>query len=218
MIEKNSNQRSLAHLLVAISVFILVSFSHIELAIAQVSNPQARMEILVKEMLRTDGVLTLQKHREFWSAIRQFPANEQADFLSMVNVAILSANEYQAEVWESAHLSYRNRKIIKTGRLIALEKETRAQFLAALPKTLSPKVREDSIRAYDSKRAIALSNSERLLESAAEHRSFKINDKESVEINEASIEKLTSGLKPAIERVKRLLNPSWADGPQVFNR
>ena len=181
------------------------------LVAAQLLTPEERMIFIVKDTLRFDGTLTKEKHNEFWKDLNRFSKDDQESFLTMMRVGMVGGYELQIEFWNSALLSYRNRKVVKTGRLIELENETRRQLLSTLPTTISKREREAAIQKYESRRAIGASNGQRLLEAAAEHRSLRISEQEVIEMNEVKIHSVMTGLQPSFGRVNRLLNPVWIE-------
>lgn len=181
------------------------------LASAQVNASQDRLEKILKGVMRSEIALTQLVHEQFWSELRKFPANQQADFVRMTSSAMLDAHAYQIEVWESALLSFNKQKVFKSGKMSQLEKGMRSRILGTLPPNLSDETMRASIEAFDIKYKNSIYNANLVLEAAAKHQALHLPGQGNIEMSEASIQAISKSLKETFRRIQKLLNPNWTE-------
>jgi hypothetical protein len=180
-------------------------------ASAQVSAPQEKMTNILREVMRTDIPITRELHKDFWSELRMFSPNEQADFLRTISAATVEAHAYQIEVWESALLSFRKGKVFKSGKMLSLEDQMRSRILQTLPATLPEKTRQAAVKEFGAKYQNSILNSSRLLEAAANHQPLQVPGRGSFDVNETTLQLTIARLKGTFDRIQRLLNPLWSE-------
>ena len=181
------------------------------LALAQVTIPRLPLDKIFKSVMRSEIPLTSKVHGQFWSELRKLPADEQADFMRIAGRAILESHAYQVEVWESALLSYNNRKIFKSGEMIRLEKTMRATMLGSLTSNLSKKTNIAAISEFDAKLKKSIYDSNLVLEAAAKHQVLRLQGVNDIEMNQDSILAIAASLKGTLNKIQRLLNPIWME-------
>jgi hypothetical protein len=190
-------------------VSIIASVVLCNLALAQVSSRQEEIVSTLRMVMQTDIPITQKLHQEFWSKMEMSSSKEQADFLRTTSVAIEEAHAYQIEVWESALLSFRKRKVIKSEKMFSLEEQMRAKILQTLPPTLSESVRRELIDQFDDRYKNSIMGASRLLEAAANHQTLQIPGRGNFDVNEATLQSTIARLKGTSDRLRILLNPSW---------
>lgn len=180
-------------------------------ASAQVSAPQEKMTNILRKVMRTDAPISRELHKEFWSELRTFSPNEQADLLRTTSAASVEGYAYQVEVWESALLSFRKGKVFKSGKMLLLEDQMRSKILQTLPATLPEKTRQAAVKEFDAKYQNTIMSSNRLLEAAANHQSIQLPGRGRFEVNENTLQATIERIKDTHERIQQLLNPLWSE-------
>lgn len=178
--------------------------------LAQTSTHQARMHQIVKQVMRADSSLTPEIHKEFWMELSNFSAKEQADFLRMMEVAVVMAHAYQVEVWESALVSFRKKKAYRSARMLSVEAELRSKILDTLPKDLPESAKQASAKEFDSKFLVSVSNASQLIHSAANHQPFQSPERGELILSEPTLTATIARLSETRNRLQRLFDPVWA--------
>jgi len=154
--------------------------------------------------------LSPEVHSEFWSLAHQMGTPEEIDELvQTLKINLLNAQEYQKELWESAYLSYKERKTVKTQRLIELEHLVTDEFVRSIPYPKGSKNYQDIIDAYGKRKKIADENARRLLKAAAEHRPLNSVQGQIIELDKKQIESVLSNLSNSFMNLNNLLDENW---------
>jgi len=171
------------------------------------------MEVILKQTLATDGVLTEKMHREFWREINKSGSNKgNSQATELLESSIILAQEYQKEVWESAKISYQNREVIKTKRLIELETELPARYQQSLPYPKDSAEYRAAMAGYQTAAVSRMENTRRLLQSAAAHRPLTIAEGQTVTVDMPLIHGILSNLSAGFTRLRNLLDENWIPG------
>jgi hypothetical protein len=174
---------------------------------AQIAPSQEIMLGIIRDTIRSDGALTHKMHEQFWQQLRYLPAKEKNEFLRVMNFS--RVEQYQIEAWDSALLSYRNHKVVKTGKLISLEAEIQEKTILDINQSLSGIERQTSIKEFDTKYRAAIANTNRLLEAAANRMVLEIPGRASFDMSESNIINTRASIKDGFVRLSQLLNPVW---------
>lgn len=179
--------------------------------IAYGQSSSARTDEIIRSVFFIDGYIDRDMHREFWAAVEKRDKRETEQLLKWVNGNILMMQEYQQELWQSALISYRYRKVVKTDRLIKLESELPIVLKNSLP--FSPGSPEHVRNAETINRGLspAMENARNLLNSAAQHTEFRSVAGEVGALNEAKIIHVIEGIKGSVYRIRKLLSKEWKE-------
>lgn len=166
---------------------------------------------IVKRQLKSGATLTKSEHAEFWRLLSQLSADEQARFKSFTKANLAGASKHHLALIESALISAKHGKMVKTEELIASTEETRRVFLTTLPATLSSTQRDEAIREYEAKRMVADKNNDEFLRSAAAGRPHKVSTDRFVATDIESLRSYAVPIQQSMIRLDRLLNPLWTE-------
>ena len=170
------------------------------------------VEDILRQTMATDGYLTHEMHQKFWTEIRSHSDKKEIDLIiNTLNLNILIAQEYQKELWASANISYINKQVVKTERLIQLENELPLMFEKTLhfPKG-SPNYKQ-AMLAYNNQMEVSFDNSARLLNSAAARSSMTSAQGQHIPLDINMINTVLTNLKSSFTRIKNLFNENWSD-------
>ena len=85
----------------------------------------ADFKSILRQVLAVNGTVTKEMHKRFWDDLNSKGAKEEVKrAVTQIKANALWGQEYQKEMWESAKLSFQVKEVVKTQRLIELEKET----------------------------------------------------------------------------------------------
>ena len=151
-----------------------------------------KMQLIIRYTLAVDGYLTQQMHQEFWNEVRRIVTSQEIEFMKKnLNVMILDAHKYQQELWKSAKISYENKQVVKTQRLIELE------------------VKIMSLNLYKKRMKISMENSKRLLEAAAKRSSMNSVQGQTIQLDINMINIVLNNMGLSFMRFENLLNKNW---------
>ncbi|BCA93805.1 hypothetical protein TUM19329_01660 [Legionella antarctica] len=150
-------------------------------------------------------------HDEFWSELQKYDdKNEIKKATESMKMGLLPAQEMQQEIWESAQISYHNNKVVKTQKLIELEKEIPNKMKNLYPYDKNSSNYAIAVKAFDEQYALARKNTLLLLEASASHRhQFFSAEGQSFALSEDIINKTASNLSQSTKRIKILLTEEW---------
>lgn len=192
------------HKILACCALVIPLISHAQ------PSPERTNEI-IKTAISADGYIDRDMHREFWSSLERQDKQETEQLLKWANANIVMMQEYQQELWQSALISYRHRKVVKTERLIKLEAEWHVALKNSLPfKPGSPDYVRN-VETINRRLAPAMENAKNLLISAAQHTELRGATGEVVALDEARITHVIEGIKGSVYRVRQLLSKEWKE-------
>lgn len=175
------------------------------------------VETILKQVMASDGYLTKQMHQKFWQEIHNIGNKQEITRLEKgLRVTLLHAQEFQKEIWSSAKLSYENKKIIKTHRLIELEKEIPIKFKETLtmqfPKnSLDYKI---ALIAFEQSNKTSMDSAKNLLKAAVTRQPMRshstIRKGEVYNIDMKLIEYVLNNLHSTFNRINNLMNQNWS--------
>jgi len=168
-----------------------------------------KMESIIKTTL-SDHV-NKQMHDEFWKEMQKFGNKQQvATAAQTIKTGLIPAQELQLAIWESARLSYQQKKFIKTPQLIALEKAFPSKMKSLYPYDKSTLLYEIAAKAFDEQYALATRNTERLLKASAAHlKKYSSPYGQTFALNEAVINRTANNLSQSTKRAKLLFTENW---------
>jgi hypothetical protein len=168
-----------------------------------------KLEQIVKTTLTSH--VNREMHDEFWKELRKY-GNQQdmqkaADTIKM---GLVPAQELQQAIWESALLSYQQKKFIKTPTLIALERSFPSKMKSLYPYDKGTILYEIAAKAFDEQYALATKNTERLLKASAAHlKQYSSVYGQRFALNEALIHRTVNNLSQSTQRAKLLFTEKW---------
>ena len=175
------------------------------------------VEAILKQVMASDGYLTKQMHQKFWQEIHNIGNKQEVARLEKgLKVNLLHAQEFQKELWSSIKLSYENKKITKTDRLIELEKEMPIKFREALtmqfPKnSLDYKI---ALITFEKSNKTSMDSAKRFLKAAATRQPVRshstIRKGEVYNIDMKLIEHVLNNLHSTFNRINNLMNQNWS--------
>ena len=190
--------------------FFLLSFLVLPLVgYAQSFTPRAN-EIL-RTVASADGFIDKDLHAEFWVEMSIFDKREMDDTIKFLNANMVMMHSYQRELWESALISYRSKRLVKTDILIDLEKKMPVALRQALPFPHGSPERLRNEAALNKTINTAMINSKNLLLAASKHSVFVGVNGEVVHLDEEKILHVFNSSNAIVNRFRKLLNRSWVD-------
>jgi len=190
-----------------IVVVLAMSFIYSQ-SLAQGMPPS--IQIILKQTMSADGYLTKQMHKEFWTEINSIAnKKERTRLKNILEINFLYAQEYQKELWLSAKQSHIKRKVIKTQRLIEIEKQLPIKFEKSLPFPKESANYRSALRSYNESTDISMENSKRLLRAAATHQPMSSAQGQVLIVDLALIDKVLSNLNLSFSRLNNLINENW---------
>lgn len=179
---------------------------------ARAQGIPAKAEQIAKQTMAIDGHLTQEMHREFWQEMHRVGTPSEIQSMEKsINVSILLALEYQKEFWQSAKISFKNRKIMKTSRLIELESELPIKFGESLPFPKNSPDYQKAISAYKQSAKVSMENSMRMLSAAANRSPMTSVQGQAMAIDMATIDSVLENIDGSFQRLKNLLDESWVE-------
>ena len=171
--------------------------------------PPKVQEILTKTMA-ADGYLSKDLHQQFWLEVRKLGSKDEIELVkNTLKVSVLGAQEYQKELWESARISYENKREVKTERLIHLEKEMPITFEKSLFFPKGSANYQQAMSAYKNRMKVSMDNSARLLQAAAARRSMTAAQAQVIPLDMNMINTVLANLNSSFLRLANLLNENW---------
>lgn len=163
----------------------------------------------VKRQIKSGAILTKSDHAEFWKLMNQFSIDEQSQIIKIASVSLAEGLKLNLALIDSALISARHGKVVKTAEFIEVQTESRKVFLTTLPSTLAPMQREAAVREYEAKRLVADNNNEEFLRSAALGRPHKVANDHFIATDVESLRSYSVPIQQSMLRLNRLLNPTW---------
>ncbi len=171
--------------------------------------PPKVQQILTKTMA-SDGYLSKNMHQQFWFEVRKLGTKDEIEFMkNTLNVSVIGAQEYQKELWESARISYDNRLVFKTERLIHLEKEMPIMFEKSLSSPKGSANYQQAMSVYKSQMKVSMDNSARLLQAAAARSSMTAAQGQVIPLDMNMINTVLVNLNSSFLRLNNLFNENW---------
>lgn len=169
-----------------------------------------KVEDILKQTMAADGYLTQVMHQEFWAEVRKLGSPQEIQLLKKtLNVSVLGAQEYQKELWDSAKISYENKRVVKTERLIQLERELPIMFEKSLAFPKGSPNYQQAMLAYKQRMKISMDNSARLLNSAAKRSPMTSAQGQVIPLDINMINTVLANLKSSFSRLQNLLREDW---------
>lgn len=166
---------------------------------------------ILRTVISADGFINKELHLAFWAEMTKHDKYETERLVKWANANLLATQEYQKELWESALISYRNRKIVKTETLINLETKLPIALKQSLPFRTDSLERAKNEAAIDKRLASAMENSKNLLFAASKHTDFRGVNGEIVPIDEEKILHVIKNIDGSVYRLRKLLNKEWRE-------
>jgi len=129
--------------------------------------------------------------------------------INWIKGSILVTQEYEKELWNSALLSYNNHQVIKTERLIELEKEVPEMAKKSLPWPPGSPQYTETLANFNSGWTNSMEDAKRLLDAAANHKPLIGINGQVRQIDEQTIEQASSSINASITRLNKLLDKHW---------
>ena len=174
----------------------------------------SEVQDILKQTVAVDGHLTEGMHRRFWSELRKLGSQDEKEYvMNTLNANVLMMQEYQKELWDSAKITYESKRVVKTERLIQLEKEfpiITEKLLAYIKGT--PNYQRALITAKKQMK-VSMDNSMRLLNSAATRSSMTSVQGQVIPIDMNIINTVRANISSSFSRVRNLLNENWKEEP-----
>jgi hypothetical protein len=169
-----------------------------------------KVQTILKQTMAADGYLTQQMHKEFWNEVRRLNTPQEIELMKKsLDVSIIGIQEYQKELWESAKISYENKMVVKTQRLIELETELPIKFEESLALPKSSDNYRQAMNSYRQQMKISMENSKRLLDAAAKRSPVTSAQGQSIPLEIIMINTVLSNLDSSFTRLENLLNENW---------
>ena len=187
-------------------LFVLL-FSLTSFAQALDSTPE--MERIIKQVMNTDGEINKELQDKFWHELNTLSKEDSDKYTKSMKLLLIPTQEYQKELWESALISYRNNEVVKTARLLELEKNIPTYFEVSLS---TPVYSVEYLRETNSfKKGWVKSreHAEQLLLAAANHSKLAINEDNEAEIDEQTISFVLANLSSSFTRLNKLFERNW---------
>lgn len=174
-------------------------------------SSSARTDEILRAVISVDGYIDMDMHREFWAALEKRDKRETGQLLKWANANILMMQEYQQELWQSALISYRYRKVVKTDRLTKLQLELPVVLKSSLPFSPGSPDYVRNAETINRRLSPAMENARNLLNSAAQHTELRGVAGEVVALDEAKIIHVIEGIKGSVYRIRKLLSKEWKE-------
>ena len=155
----------------------------------------ARQREIIQAVMSADGFITEEMHADFWaSAPAQVREDEEtrSAFVRLIDRSIASGVRFQRESWASMKSSLEAHRVVKTPGYEAAKK-------AALNSSPQPQFRQQAL--------MAVKNAEKMIEAAAEGRTFHTS-RGPMYITPELVDRVLAALGGSVTRFRRLA-PSW---------
>lgn len=164
---------------------------------------------ILRLVLAANGTLTKQMHDKFWASFKGQPQSQVTSAVKALTESLQMFQEYQMEVWKCVQTSYETRHVYKSQRLLTFQRVLPARLAKATTWNPNDQEYKDFMVGFQTGYKQSLSDTDRLLSAAATHQPIVMPDGSTVEVNEALIQQVLSGIKGSIGRLQELLNPTW---------
>jgi len=169
--------------------------------------------------MASNGYINEKTHNQFWREVNKLGTPEEMKFsVEIIKSSLMRASEYQKESWKSAKISSQNREVVRTQRLIELEK----QFPEEYKKTVldafetgtffsDKRDLQMAITSFEMQFEVTKKNTSKLLNAAAMGTSMRSEQGEQTQIIDIGI--INASLRTissSFDRVSKLLNPQWS--------
>lgn len=169
-----------------------------------------KLEAIIQSVISANGgYINKELHQEFWKELAKGNQDQAIQDINWAKANILLMQEFQKELWESALISYRNQKIVKTQALIALETKVPVDLIASIPYRPGSKDFKSVEAIVNGRLSTAMENSKKLLVASAQHTDFL-----GIQITEEYLLRILNNIDGGMNRVRMLLNKDWKDSHQ----
>lgn len=189
----------------------LILFLFIFTSFAQAQDFTPKMEEIVKQVMRTDGEINKELHDEFWREINASSKEESNKYTKSIKLFLIPAQEYQKELWESALISYKNNKVVKTSRLLELEENIPAYFKESLSMPVYSVEYLRETNHFKKGWVKSREHAEQLLFAAANHSKLALDGDNEAEIDEQTISFVLANLSSSFIRLNKLFERNWIE-------
>lgn len=177
-------------------------------------NLTLEAETVMKSVLAPNGVLTKETHEAFWIEMNKLGSEKEVQqVIDKIRNNRGSLQEYQKEMWSSAKMSFDNKKVIKTERLIELEKKLPKIFEESIS---IPKVSnnyKEALNAVRAKKKIVDENLAIMLDGAAKHKVITSVQGQVYNMKDSQlIDTVLGRLSASFDRFNNLLDKDWTPG------
>jgi hypothetical protein len=177
--------------------------AHVEQIISSDIDPY------LKQVLGPNGHLDKTLHDQFWRQFVNEPAGDVNSSMNWVRGNLLVEQEFVKELWNSALLSYKSHRIVKTKRLIQLDKEMPDIVKKSLPWPPNSPQYTEAINGFNSSWATSQEDGNRLLDAAANHKPLIGVNGASRQIDEQTITRALTSVDASFTRLSNLLDKNW---------
>lgn len=173
------------------------------------SKNYSNAKYYLKQVLGPNGHIDKKLHDQFW---QQFNGESEQDVsleINWIKGSLLTTKEFEKELWKSALLSYDNHQVIKTERLIQLEKDVPEMAKKSLPWPPGSAQYNENLAGFNSGWTTSMEDAKRLLNAAASHKNFITVNGTEVHLDKNGINQASSSIDASIARFKKLLDRKW---------
>ena len=189
-------------------LFVLL-FSLTSFAQALDSTPE--IERIIKQVMNTNGEINKELHDKFWHELNTLSKEDSDKYTKSMKLLLIPTQEYQKELWESALISYRNNEVVKTARLLELEKNIPTYFEASLSIPIYSVEYLRETNSFKKGWVKSREHAEQLLLAAANHSKLSINKDNEAEIDEQTISIVLANLSLSFTRLNKLFERNWIE-------
>lgn len=169
------------------------------------------MQNILRQTMAADGYLTKTMHDQFWDELTSHTSEADVDkIIQSLKLLLLPAQEMQKEIWGSVQISYQSRRVVKTQRLIEMQKEQMALFKKSLSFPEGSKEYELNVSEYKVQMEISRKNTQLLLEAAAAHKPMTSVQGQVINLDQNMITTVVNNLDTSFKRLNSLLNEKWS--------
>jgi len=164
---------------------------------------------IVRQTMAFNGVLTKEMHQKFWKEVNKLGnPTEIEQVITSLKILLLTAQEYQKEVWESAKISHSYNKVFQTQRLIELEAEMPIEFEQSLKFPKGSANYNIAISSYEEKLKNSMMNAKHILETASQHKALSARGQR-IMLDDQKISAILNNLSSVFIRLEKLLHKQW---------
>lgn len=170
-----------------------------------------KMEEAFRNAISVNGFVDRESHQKFWSDLSQYDKENTNALIKWIRGNLLLMQEYNGELWDSALISYRNRKIVKTERLIDIQAKLPSVLNESLPFRPGSKEYAVNTAAINRRLDAAIQNANNLLFAASTHSEFRSVNGDVFPLDENRILEVIKNIHGSVYRVSKLLNREWQE-------
>ena len=168
------------------------------------------VERILAQVIASDGYVNENMHRDFWLELNKIGTEAEIEkAFNSINATILLSQEYQKETWHSVLISYQNKAVVRTDRMVVLPEIILETYKASIDYPKGSSQYNAGVNELTNRQRVANSNADKLLHTAAKRTAFKSPGRADFVMTKQSITFVIDNVESSFSRLTKLMNKKW---------